>query len=253
VVLRGGTEYVFSRGVTVAPTVSSGGHETVSVGGFASGITLLSGGVLTDDGETRIVGGGTLAGTLSGAGSLVVAGAGDLLLSGSGAAFAGRALIEGGTLELAKSGALGTGFVEFAAPASGSAVLQIDAADAPAAGGTFANVLSNFSAAGEDIDLPSIAFVAGAATNAKIVGSTLVLTEGGKTYKFTVAGSTAGAYPVLSDGHGGTLIDPEAARFAQTAAAFAPPPAAKTALARGSATGQTPFLHAAVSAGAARP
>jgi hypothetical protein len=91
--------------------------------------------------------------------------------------------------------------------------------------------------------------VAGA--SATLTGSTLVLTDGGNTYTFNVAGSTAGAYPVLSDGHGGTLIDPEAVAFAQTAAAFAPADAGKTALVSGaSPSGQTPFLHATVSASA---
>ena len=130
------------------------------------------------------------------------------------------------------------------APSSGSAVLQIDAADAPAAGGAFANTISNFNCANEDIDLTSIAFVAGA--SAAVIGSTLVLTDGSATYTFNIAGTTAGAYPVLSDGHGGTLIDPKALAFAHTAAAFAPSDAAKTALVSStSPAAQTSFLHAA--------
>jgi hypothetical protein len=137
--------------------------------------------------------------------------------------------------------------VQFAAPTTGSAVLQIDAAAAPAAGGTFANTISNFSAPGEDIDLRSIAFVSGA--SATIVGSTLVLTDGGKTYTFKIAGSSAGAYAATSDGHGGTLLGPKLNAFVQTAAAFAPSVAGKTALASStSPAGQTPFAHAAVSA-----
>jgi hypothetical protein len=70
---------------------------------------------------------------------------------------------------------------------------------------------------------------------------------------------------VLSDGHGGTLIDPTTAAtapkaidpkvlaFAHSVAAFAPSDAANTALVSAtSPTGQTPFLHAAASAGAGR-
>jgi len=141
--------------------------------------------------------------------------------------------------------------VVFAAPSSGSAVLQIDAADAPKAGGTFANVISNFNGANEDIDLTSIAFVSGA--SATVSGSSLVLTDGGETYTFNIAGGIAGAYPVLSDGHGGTLIDPKALAFAQNAAAFAPADAAKTVLVSStSPVTQTPFLHATASAGAGR-
>jgi hypothetical protein len=137
------------------------------------------------------------------------------------------------------------------APTTGSAVLQIDAADAPAAGGTFANVISNFSSAHEDIDLSSIAFVSGA--SATVVGATLVLTDGGKTYTFKLGGGIGGAYPVLSDGHGGTLIDPRALAFAHAAAAFAPSDAATAALVSGaSPSSQPPLLHAALSAGAER-
>ena len=261
-VLGGGLEYVYSGGVTIATTVSNVGRETIYSGGVASGLTVHAGGVLVDDGQVRIAGAGTLAGTLSGSGSIVQTAAGDLLISGAGAAFGGDAVIEGGTIELATSGALGSGYVQFVPPASGSAVLQIDAADAPAAGGTFANVISNFNAAGEDIDLRSIAFVSGA--SATVVGSTLVLHDGGKTYTFDIAGTTAGAYPVLSDGHGGTLIDPTTAAtpraldpkvlaFAHAAAAFAPSDAATAALVSSTSPGgATPFLHATASATAGR-
>ena len=243
-VLSGGSEYVDPGSLDNHGVVSSGGAEAIYSGGTAGDLTLISGGRLTDDGQVRVAGAGTLAGDIAGSGTIVELGGGDLLLSGGGAAFSGRAVISGGTIELGKSGQLGTGSVVFVEPSSGSAVLQIDAGDAPAAGGTFANVISNFSGANEDIDLRSIAFVAGA--SATVVGSTLTLSDGGKTYKFTLAGTIAGAYPVLSDGHGGTLIDPKAALFAQTAAAFAPSDAAKTALVSStSPAGQTPLLHAA--------
>jgi hypothetical protein len=78
-----------------------------------------------------------------------------------------------------------------------------------------------------------------------------VLTDGGKTYDFKLAGTTVGLYPVLSDGHGGTLIDPTAARFAQAAAAFAPSHAAMTTslVSAASPAVQTPFAHATASAG----
>jgi hypothetical protein len=78
----------------------------------------------------------------------------------------------------------------------------------------------------------------------------LVLNDGGALYFFNLAGNGPDAFPVLSDGHGGTLIDPQVARFAQTAAAFAPPDAANAALVSAtSPSGRTPFLHAAASAG----
>ena len=84
-----------------------------------------------------------------------------------------------------------------------------------------------------------------------------MLTDGGKTYSFQLTGTFNGAYPVESDGHGGTLIDPVPATahkaldpkvlgFAHAAAAFAPSDAANTALVSStSPTAQTPFLHAA--------
>ena len=248
VVQNGGLAYVLSGGTALGATIADGGKATISSGGIASGLGLLSGGVLVDDGRLLIAGAGTLAGSLRGAGAIVETGSGDLLLKGADADFSGKAVISGGTIELATAGALGTGAVTFVEPATGSAVLQIDAADGPAAGGSFANTLSNFDGAHEGIDLRSIAFVAGA--SARVIGSTLVVSEGGKTYKFDLAGGIAGAYRVLSDGHGGTLIGPTLAQFAQAAAVFAPLGCAKTALVPGVAsTGQTPFLHVTASGG----
>jgi hypothetical protein len=109
------------------------------------------------------------------------------------------------------------------AAGTGSQTLQIDAADAPAAGGTFANTISGFSGANDFIDLRSIAFATGA--SATVGGGVLTLVDGGKTYKFTVAGSIGSVFPVTSDGHGGTLIDPHVAGFAQATAAFSAPAA----------------------------
>jgi len=258
VVDGGGVAYVSSGGVAVGATVSIGGKLFISSSGTANGLAVAAGGQLTDNGQVVISGAGTLAGTLLGSGTIAEAGDGDLVLSGVGAKFAGGAVISGGTIELAVAKALGSGYVEFVAPSTGSAVLQIDAADAPGPGGTFANTISNFNSSGEDIDLASIAFVAGA--SASVVGSQLVLTDGGETYKFNIAGTTAGAYPVLSDGHGGTLIDPIAAAshkaidpkvlaFTHATAAFAAPDAAAAALVSSiSPAGQTPFAHAAASA-----
>jgi fibronectin-binding autotransporter adhesin len=233
-VSRGGAAYVFSRGAAESATVSSGGKVTIFSGGVASGLALLSGGQLSDDGAVTIAGAGALDGILLGSGTITETGGGDLVLSGDGGKFAGTAL--------------GSGSVTFVEPTTGSAVLQIDAADAPKAGGTFANVISNFSGTNEDIDLRSIAYVTGA--TATVVGSTLVLVDGAATYAFDVAGITAGAYPVVSDGHGGTLIDPKALAFAHAAAAFAPSDAANAALASStSPSDRTPLLHAVASAG----
>lgn len=249
-VLGGGEAYVYAGGEQIAAVVSSGGAETVLAGGAARGLTVLSGGALIDNGEVRIGGAGTLDGTLEGSGAIIETGGGDLVLGGGGGAdFSGKAAIEGGAIELGAAGALGSGAVQFVQPATGAAVLQIDAGDAPAAGGTFANTMLNFSGAGEDIDLGSIAFVTGA--SATVVGSTLMLTDGGKTYAFKLAGGVADAYRVLGDGHGGTLITPQALTFTQAAAAFAPPGAGGVVLVSSpSPAEQRPFAHATTSANA---
>src|SRR5216684_4212159 len=47
---------------------------------------------------------------------------------------------------------------------------------------------------------------------AVVNGSTLMVSDGGNTYDFKLAGSIGGTYGVTSDGHGGALIDPSAAR-----------------------------------------
>jgi hypothetical protein len=103
--------------------------------------------------------------------------------------------------------------------------------------------------------------VAGA--TATYAGGVLTLTDGGNSYYFDLDGTFAGAYPVLSDGHGGTLIDPVAkapkatdakvVAFAQAAAAFAPADGSQAALVSStSPAAHTPFLHATASAGVGR-
>jgi autotransporter passenger strand-loop-strand repeat protein/autotransporter-associated beta strand protein len=244
-ILSGGQDSV--SGVTFGETVSSGGGETIGACAAAIGLTVRSGGVLVDAGEVRFAGAGTLDGTLSGSGAIVQLGAGDLVLGGSGAAFGGRAVIEAGTIELATAGAIGGVYVRFIAPATGSAVLQIDAADAPAAGGIFANTIEGFNSANEAIDLRGLAFVAGA--SATVSGAVLTLSDGGETYRFRLAGA-AGAYSVTADGHGGTLIDAKASLFTQAAAAFTPPAAAKALASSAAPTAQPLLLHATAPAAA---
>jgi autotransporter passenger strand-loop-strand repeat protein len=262
-IASGGVDRIESGGLANATMIAADGRETISSGGEVRGLTLSAGGVVTDDGEVRIAGAATLAGSLSGSGLLVQGAAGDLLLSGSDAAFSGLTVIEAGTVEAATAGALGTGNVQFVAPTTGSSVLQIDAANAPAAGGTFANTLIDFSSAGEDIDLRSIAYVSGA--SATVSGGVLVLTDGGKTYKFDLAGTTAGTCRVLADGHGGTLINPSASvtakaidpkvlAFAHKVAAFEPSDSGQATLAANtSSVGETRLLCVKVQASTGHP
>jgi autotransporter passenger strand-loop-strand repeat protein len=225
VVASGGIQDLRTSGTADATQVESGGAEVVSSGGTASGVTVSSGGDLevASGGAVVISGAGTLAGSLTGAGAIVESGGGDLVLSGLGAAFRGQAVISGGTIELSTSGALGKGSVVFAGAAR-SSVLRIDAADAPAAGGVFADTLSNFSASIDEIDLRGVAYVS--AASATLAGAELVLTDGGHSYRFDLAGAVGSAFTVTSDGFGGTLIEPRAGVFTQAAAALAPTNAA---------------------------
>ena len=220
-VTSGGSEIISAGGVASRTEVTSGGTAIVSSGGVLNGLLVVSGGRLVDNGRVVIVGPGTLTGEFSGSGSLTKFGRGSFKLGGDGSDFSGKLVINGGTLELASAQAIGTGSVLFA-PVAASATLQIDQADAPAPDGAFGSVISNFSSPNDYIDLRSIPFSA-INTSAKVSGSTLVLTEGGKTYSFTLAGSIGGVFSVSDDGHGGTRIGAFVASFAQAAAGLAAP------------------------------
>jgi hypothetical protein len=159
-------------------------------------------------------------------------------------------VIDGGTIELAAYRALGGASVVFGG-GTASETLQIDAYDSPAAGGTFANVISNFSGSHDFIDLRGLAYVAGA--SATVSGATLTLSDGGNTYNFDLAGAIGSAgtlYPVTSDGHGGTLIDPQVAGFVQTMAGFAPAAAANVTLVSSGGTSAHAALFNATASGA---
>jgi len=195
---------VLSGGSASAEQIGSGAVASVALGGSASALSLAVGGTLIDNGGVEF-GSQTLAGSLSGAGAIVESG-GTLLLSGAGTAFKGEAVISGGVVEIATSMGIGTAAVVFAASA-GSATLQVDAVDTPAAGGSLANALSNFAGSAARLDLAGLIYVSGA--TAAVSGSTLILTDAGAKYHFRLAGSVAGAYAVASDGNGGTLITPE--------------------------------------------
>ena len=187
---------------------------TVDAGASLTGSGLIVGN-LTDNGTVQLSHSQTLGRTLSGVGVVSAAGGADVVLGGHGAAFSGQALIGAGTIELASADALGTGSVVFAA-GSAAQTLRIDAAAAPASGGTFANTISDFSGATDSIDLRSIAFVTGA--KATVSGSVLTLSDHGQSYNFQLAGSVAASFTVAKDGHGGTLIEAQVASFAQAAA-----------------------------------
>ncbi|HZZ87896.1 MAG TPA: hypothetical protein VFE13_06125 [Caulobacteraceae bacterium] len=169
------------------------------------------------------------------------------MLDGDGAAFKGQVLIGGGTVELATSGALGAGKVVFGS-GTVSQTLVIDAPAAPSAGGSFANLLSNFADKHDAIDLTGLAFAPGATATAS--GTALVLDDGGQTFKFRLAGAVGSAFAVSDDGHGGTLVKVKVAGLAQAAAALPKPGAGATAPGSRDPAGRAiPFVQATGSAG----
>ena len=217
-VLEGGTQALYAGAIASSTTISYGAKAVVASGATMVDPDLLSRGKLIDNGMVVMSGNGGLAGILSGSGQISEAG-GVLVLDSDATKFTGSAVISGGTIELAKAGALGSAGVEFVEPPTGSSVLQVDAADTLVIGGTLANTLSDFDGTNESLDLRGVVYVSGA--TATVSGSQLVLTEGSRTYHFKLAGAVAtDGYSVVSDGAGGTIIDPQVTAMAQAMAAF---------------------------------
>ena len=214
-------------GATVAVTgytVASGGGLTVASGGQATDLSVLAGGRVVDNGEIVEISPGpfTWAGTLSGSGILAEGNGGVLALSGAQTAFTGTLQIMDGVVELATASGIGKATIQFAADYT-SATLQIDAADTPANGGTYADPLQDFDSALDAVDLRGVAFTAGATATLK--NSVLTLVDGSETLHFDLVGEAASAFTVGSDGHGGTTVGPspagaQAAVLLQATAAF---------------------------------
>ena len=194
IVLAGGTVDVRSGATVSGAVVSSGGAMIVSSGGVVVAPTV-NGGVVFERGAT-------LAGALAGSGNVTESG-GALVLS-SAAGFRGEVVISSGQVELAGAGGVGASSVDFAAGSSGTARLVIEAVDTPAARATFASELLNFSQDGDSVLLAGLADAGGSATGVAH-GSTLVLTDGGKTYDFRLGGQIAPSFVVTALG-GGVLI-----------------------------------------------
>ena len=200
----GGALVVSSGGVATRTAVGSGGVLTLRAGGVATDVTETLGGVIIDGGALTYTTAASLSGSLAGGGVLVEDGPGKLVLNAaSSTGFHGEVLLSAGTVELARKGETGSAGVVF--DESGRfATLQIDAADMPASGATFATTLSNFDNADDRIDLAGLAFTSGA--KAAVKAGVLTLTDGGYTAKFTLTGTQASKYVVVSDGSSGTLI-----------------------------------------------
>jgi hypothetical protein len=130
--------------------------------------------------------------------------AGTLELAASGAAGSGPITIEtGSTLVLAASGAASSDTIAFGGPST----LNVEAAALPASGGTFSNTIDNF-AAGDNIDIAGLAYNTTnlTANTATFSGDVLTLSNGTATHKFDFGGTVPTGVAVTSDGSGGTEI-----------------------------------------------
>lgn len=143
--------------------------------------------------------GGTGANT--GAGSVVVSGAGTLVLAATNT-YTGGTQIAGCTLDLAASGAAGSGSIAFTGTTP--AELKLEGAALPA-GGAFTNVVSGFGA-NHTIDLAGLGFAADA--GATISGDTLKVSSGGVTDWLTLGNiaSAPTSLMAVNDGYGGVLV-----------------------------------------------
>jgi hypothetical protein len=161
----------------------------------ASGKTLTISDVITDQSGN----GGT--GANAGSGSVIDAGAGTVVLSGGNTYTGGTTISGGGILELAVSGAAGSGTIAFG---GSGGTLQIDGA--AFTGATFSNTIDQF-AVGDVLDLRGLAFASGATAQYDSGGQILTVSGGGVSEQLTLTNpaSTNFATPT-TDGSGGTRV-----------------------------------------------
>ena len=233
-VQAGGNLQVTAGGFATATSVSSGGSEVLSAGAVALGATVLSGGALVGPGALRdtltvflggtatnvyvsaaatVIDNGlllysgaaveTLAGTLSGSGAILEDGAGRLMVSGATAAFTGEATLSGGVIDLTNAQGLAGGQVAFE-QSTGATTLDIEAANRPANGATYATGLVDFDGSSKRLDLAGLTVSSGAKIT--LNGSTLEVVDGGYTAAFTLSGMVADSYVIVSNGAGGALV-----------------------------------------------
>jgi hypothetical protein len=168
-------------GTTAAPaTITFGTDQT------ASQITSISGAIADQGGN-------------GGAGALQIQGAGTVKLAAVNT-YTGGTTIDSGVLEIAAGASAGSGAIAF----GGTAILRLDAT--PVSGATYADALTNI-ADGDQLDLRGLAYAPGA--TAVFSGSTLTVSSGGTTEKFTLDDPGTGFFSVTSDGNGatpGTLV-----------------------------------------------
>ena len=152
----------------------------------------------------------TVAGTITGSGSIVKVGAGTLTMAGSAnyygnAVYSGGTTIRDGTVDLASSGGIGAGAVTFSGSFGHFATFAIEASQQPANGATFSNVLRDFDHY-DALDLRGLAWTASATATYDAASHLLSVNSGGRTENFTLSGTVAPQYFAHSDGHGGTVV-----------------------------------------------
>ena len=187
----------------------TGGSSSLALGISPTTIGTLEGGLgvtgtltLTTPSSTTLT--NVIHDGAGGAGAVIYDSTSTLTLSGA-STFSGGITIKAGTLDLGASHAAGSGAIAFAPAFNGSSELDLDTA-AQNVGGTFANTLTNFNAAGDTIDLRNFAFNGVVAYTS--TGSSLTVTggTGGLQSETFSLSNGALAYTAQSDGAGGTLI-----------------------------------------------
>jgi hypothetical protein len=173
------------------------GNQSISFGiGQTSSQSTTIGGVITDQSgsdPTNIY-------NDPGHGRVIIAGAGTVVLDAANT-YTGGTTLDAGTLELAASGAAGSGPITFV----GAATLKIDAAALPASGGTFVDTIDNFTV-GDAIDIAGLMYKIAHPNTITLSGDTLTVSNGTATYNFTFGGTVPTSVANTSDGSGGTEI-----------------------------------------------
>ena len=125
------------------------------------------------------------------------------MVSGATAAFTGEATLSGGVIDLTNAQGLAGGQVAFE-QSTGATTLDIEAANRPANGATYATGLVDFDGSSKRLDLAGLTVSSGAKIT--LNGSTLEVVDGGYTAAFTLSGRVADSYVIVSNGAGGALV-----------------------------------------------
>ena len=184
---------------------ASTSEAILNISGVAGSHIYLGGNALKFNQTTAATFAGVLSdgGVAGGSGgSLIVKGTATLTL-GATNTFAGGIEMRGGEIELAASGAAGTGTIRFTAPAE----VKIDAPALTGSGGVF-DFSNHFTGAapGDLIDLPSLAYVSGGSSST-FSGGVLTVIEGASRVTLHLDSVASGSgFSLANDGAGGTLV-----------------------------------------------